>query len=112
MIYNFSLFLKAELPQWVQKKRFKRKRVGVEKGSSGKRFEFTKYFLKFLVLNTIIKSNILHLKGLANEDEKNSVQINFFGKYLYFPLLELFSARTFFLTPFIENNHGYGKDGA
>ena len=46
----------------------------------GKRFEWkklTKYLLKLFVLVKIIKSNILNVKGLANEDEKTSVQIDF-----------------------------------
>ena len=39
------------------------------KGSSGKRFEVPKCMLKLFFLLKIIKSNILNVKGLANEDD-------------------------------------------
>ena len=42
---------------------------------------------------------MLNVSGLANEDEQNSVQLDFFGKYLDLPLLKPFSTRTFFLIP-------------
>ena len=48
------------------------------KGLSGKRFELTKYLLKLFFFFKIIKFNMLNVKGLANKDEKSSVQINSF----------------------------------
>ena len=39
-----------------------------KKGSSGKRFELTKYLLKLFFLVEIIKPNVLNVKGLASED--------------------------------------------
>ena len=60
------------------------------KGSSGKRFKLTKYLLKLYFLVKRIKSNMLNVKGLAIEDETNSVQFNFFLNIKIFLYLNLF----------------------
>ena len=51
----------------------------------------TKYLLKLFFLVKLIKSNILNIMGLPNENKKTCVQIDFFWKILRLSLLKPFS---------------------
>ena len=74
-----------------------------KKGSSGKRFELTKYLLKLFFLVEIIKSNILNVKGLASEEQKLLFNL-IFRKILRFTLTQ-----TFLLIPRLQVHVTQGK---
>ena len=65
---------------------------GLGKRFEWKSFELTKYLFKLICLVKIINSDIVNVKGLANE---NFVQINLFENIKIYPYSKLFPLKTF-----------------